>query len=63
MYVQTRKAIHIVINAQKDGRPQITLERKIPLVTIKSIGISNLRDDWMVRNMLIPPHVTYLHHD
>ncbi|KAF7337503.1 Microfilament motor [Mycena sanguinolenta] len=46
----TQKAVHIVVTQAKDGRAQTTLERKIPLVTIKSIGMSNLRDDWMCLN-------------
>src|SRR5882724_3559969 len=29
----------------------MTLERKIPLVTIKSISMSNMRDDWMALNV------------
>lgn len=29
---------------------QTTLERKIPLVTIRSVGLSNLQDDWMALN-------------
>ena len=32
----------------KDGQIQNLLERKIPLITIKSISMSNLRDDWLV---------------
>lgn len=42
---QTHKAVHIVVQTAKEGT---LLERKIPLVTIKSIGMSMLRDDWMV---------------
>lgn len=49
MSFQTQKAVHIAVTNAKDGRQQTTLERRIPLVTIKSIGMSNLRDDWMVR--------------
>ncbi|KAF7307172.1 Microfilament motor [Mycena indigotica] len=45
--VVTKKAVHIVVTLAKDGRAQTMLERKIPLVTIKSIGMSTLRDDWM----------------
>jgi myosin I len=45
---QTQKAVHIVVNTEKDGRVQTMLERAIPLVTIKSILLSTLRDDWMV---------------
>ncbi|KAJ7459155.1 myosin class I heavy chain [Mycena galericulata] len=48
--VVTKKAVHIVVTVAKDGRNQTLLERKIPLVTIKSIGMSNLRDDWMCLN-------------
>lgn len=47
--MQTNKAVHIAVTNSKDGRISTSLERKIPLVTIRSIGISNLRDDWMVR--------------
>ncbi|KAI6031444.1 myosin-1 [Pisolithus microcarpus] len=45
--VVTSKAVHIVIGTEKDGRAHFALERKIPLITIKSISLSNLRDDWM----------------
>lgn len=48
--VVTQKAVHIVVTMAKDGRNQTILERKIPLVTIKSIGMSNMRDDWMCLN-------------
>ncbi|KAJ7610778.1 P-loop containing nucleoside triphosphate hydrolase protein [Roridomyces roridus] len=48
--VVTKKAVHIAVTVAKDGHTQTTLERKIPLVTIKSIGMSNLRDDWMCLN-------------
>ncbi|KAH9064082.1 P-loop containing nucleoside triphosphate hydrolase protein, partial [Lactarius vividus] len=49
--VITGKAVHIVVTiATKDGSKHTILERKIPLVTIKSIAMSNLRDDWMVLN-------------
>ncbi|KAJ6483910.1 P-loop containing nucleoside triphosphate hydrolase protein [Mycena vulgaris] len=48
--VVTQKAVHIVVTLAKDGRNVTTLERKIPLVTIKSIGMSTLRDDWMCLN-------------
>jgi len=50
--VVTAKAVHIVvIVSAKDGSQQTILERKIPLVTIKSIAMSNLRDDWMALNI------------
>ncbi|KII94264.1 hypothetical protein PLICRDRAFT_421752 [Plicaturopsis crispa FD-325 SS-3] len=44
--VVTAKAVHIVV-VTKEGT---TLDRKIPLVTIKGISMSNLRDDWMILN-------------
>lgn len=37
----------------KDGQTFTTLERKINLVTIKSISMSNLRDDWFVSNLRV----------
>ncbi|PBL00633.1 hypothetical protein ARMGADRAFT_1042871 [Armillaria gallica] len=49
--VVTQKAVHIVIVQKKEGQTQQMLERKIPLVTIKSIAMSNLRDDWMCLNV------------
>ncbi|KAF9074890.1 myosin class I heavy chain [Rhodocollybia butyracea] len=48
--VVTKKAVHIAITTAKDGQPITTLDRKIPLVTIKSIAMTNLRDDWMTLN-------------
>ncbi|KAF8640535.1 hypothetical protein AX17_000197 [Amanita inopinata Kibby_2008] len=46
--ILTQKAVYIVIATAKEGQIHMNLERKLPLVTIKSIGMSNLRDDWMV---------------
>lgn len=52
---QTGKAVHIVvISVTKEGFQQTLLERKIPLVTIKSIAMSSLRDDWIVSNYFMP---------
>ncbi|KAI0964200.1 class II myosin, variant 2 [Taiwanofungus camphoratus] len=48
--VVTQKAIHIIVTTAKDGQTFQTLERKIPLITIKSIAMSNMRDDWMALN-------------
>ncbi|KAK2461430.1 hypothetical protein APHAL10511_005893 [Amanita phalloides] len=45
--ILTPKAVYIVVATAKDGTLQTTLDRKLPLVTIKSILMSNLRDDWM----------------
>ncbi len=30
----------------------MSIDRKVPLVTIKSIDMSNLRDDWIVSSYL-----------
>ncbi|KAG8942584.1 class II myosin, partial [Tulasnella sp. 408] len=49
--VVTEKAVHIVITTVHNGATQMALERKIPLVTIKSIALSNLRDDWVILNL------------
>ncbi len=46
--LQTEKALYIAVTNAKDGQTFTTLERKINLVTIKSISMSNLRDDWLV---------------
>ncbi|EEB98524.1 hypothetical protein MPER_01949, partial [Moniliophthora perniciosa FA553] len=46
--VVTKKAVHIAITNLKDGQLVTTIERKLPLVTIKGISMSNLRDDWVV---------------
>ncbi|KIJ06891.1 hypothetical protein PAXINDRAFT_19902 [Paxillus involutus ATCC 200175] len=48
--VVTNKAVHFAITTQNNGQIHTSLERKIPLVTIKSISMSNLRDDWLVLN-------------
>ncbi|OCH86667.1 hypothetical protein OBBRIDRAFT_890343 [Obba rivulosa] len=49
--VVTQKAVHIVSVQVKDGQTSYVLDRKIPLVTIKSISMSNLRDDWLALNL------------
>ncbi|ORY26132.1 P-loop containing nucleoside triphosphate hydrolase protein [Naematelia encephala] len=47
----TEKAVYIVVTTSKDGRVSTSLERKIPLVTIRGISLSNLRDDFIVLNV------------
>lgn len=47
---QTDKSVYILISQAVQGRAQTTLERRIPLVTIRSVGLSNLRDDWFALN-------------
>lgn len=51
--LQTSKAVHFAVVNTKDGRNVTSIERKIPLITIKSIAMSNLRDDWMVSFLLL----------
>lgn len=48
--VVTNKAVYIVVTTEKDGQTHFSVERKIPLVTIKNISMSNLRDDWLILN-------------
>ncbi|KAF8634884.1 hypothetical protein AX15_000638 [Amanita polypyramis BW_CC] len=45
--ILTQKAVYLAMATARDGNVQMILERKLPLVTIKSIAMSNLRDDWM----------------
>ncbi|KAL7285494.1 hypothetical protein ACG7TL_000591 [Trametes sanguinea] len=49
--ILTEKALYIAVTNAKDGQTVTMLERKIPLITIKSISMSNLRDDWIVFNL------------
>ncbi|KAG6837336.1 class II myosin [Arthromyces matolae] len=46
----TNKAVHILITTNKDGHTRTVVERKIPLVSIRSIGLSTLRDDFITLN-------------
>ncbi|EIN13905.1 myosin class I heavy chain [Punctularia strigosozonata HHB-11173 SS5] len=49
--IVTQKAVYIAVtNSTKEGGIITSLERKIPLITIKSIAVSNLRDDWLALN-------------
>ncbi|KAB5591955.1 Myosin-1 [Ceratobasidium theobromae] len=48
---QTEKAVYLAVTTSKDGRIVTTLDRKIQLVTIRSVAMSNLRDDWMALNV------------
>lgn len=40
--------MYLAVTNAKDGRIATTLDRKVQLVTIRSVAMSNLRDDWMV---------------
>lgn len=53
---QTDKAVYFVVSTSKDGRVSTTLERKIPIVTIRAISLTNLQDDFVVCLALIPSH-------
>ncbi|GAA6014234.1 hypothetical protein JCM10207_006141 [Rhodosporidiobolus poonsookiae] len=48
--ILTDKAVYLLVSAAVNGQVSTTLDRKIPLVTIRSVGLSNLRDDWMALN-------------
>lgn len=48
---QTDRAVYIVISAAKDGRVTTSLERKIPIVTIQGLSLTNLRDDFVAINV------------
>ncbi|WOO80631.1 Myosin-1 [Vanrija pseudolonga] len=50
-FIVTDKAFYIVVSAAKDGRVSTTLERKIPLSTIRAISMTNLRDDFIILNV------------
>ncbi|TBU29834.1 P-loop containing nucleoside triphosphate hydrolase protein [Dichomitus squalens] len=50
-FILTDKAFYIAVTTAKDGQTVTTLERKINLVTIKSVSMSILRDDWLVLNL------------
>lgn len=46
---QTAKAVYIVVATLHQGQTVLTVDRKLPLITIKTIAMSTLRDDWFVR--------------
>lgn len=50
---QTNQAVYIAITQLVQGRPQTTLERKIPLTTLIGVQLSNLKDDWIVSNLFV----------
>ncbi|KAK8864643.1 myosin-1 [Kwoniella newhampshirensis] len=49
----TDKAVYFVVSTSKDGRVTTSMERKLPLVTIRAIAMTNLRDDFVALN--VPP--------
>jgi myosin-1 len=50
-FLLTDKALYILITQLVNKQPQTTCERKILLGTISNVGLSNLRDDWIVVNV------------
>jgi hypothetical protein len=40
--------VYIAITEAVQGRTDTSCERKIPLVSIKSVALSTFRDDWLV---------------
>ncbi|KAG9103459.1 class II myosin [Ceratobasidium sp. 370] len=49
--VLTEKAVYLAVTNARDGRISTTLDRKVQLVTIRSVAMSNLRDDWIALNV------------
>ncbi|CUA68257.1 Myosin-1 [Rhizoctonia solani] len=49
--VLTEKAVYLAVTTAKDGRIATTLDRKVPLITIRSVAMSSLRDDWIALNV------------
>ncbi|CAG8455158.1 9930_t:CDS:10 [Scutellospora calospora] len=54
MLILTDKAIYIVISTLEKKLLTMNVERKIPLVTIKGVSLSHLRDDWVVLHLNNP---------
>ncbi len=45
------KAVYFVVSTAKDGRVSTMVERKIPLVIIQGVSMTNLRDDFVALNV------------
>ena len=45
--------MYFVVSTAKDGRVSTMVERKIPLVSIRGVSLSNLRDDFVVRDQSV----------
>jgi myosin-1 len=50
-FIMTDTAVYIVITQVVNKQVQTTCERKITLGAISAVGLSNLRDDWVVLNV------------
>ncbi|KAK0550931.1 class II myosin [Tilletia horrida] len=49
--IMTDRAVYIIITQLVNKQPQTTCERKILLGQISSVGLSELRDDWVLLNV------------
>ncbi|CAD6890277.1 unnamed protein product [Tilletia controversa] len=49
--IMTDKAVYFIITQLVNKQPQTTCERKVLLGQISGIGLSELRDDWVVLNV------------
>ncbi|PSR71058.1 hypothetical protein PHLCEN_2v13027 [Hermanssonia centrifuga] len=49
--IVTAKTLYILVTTAKDGLAQTAVERKVAVSSIKSVSMSNMRDDWMVFNL------------
>ncbi|KZT54789.1 myosin-1 [Calocera cornea HHB12733] len=48
--VLTGKAVYLLMAVARDGQAVVAVDRKLPIVTLRSISMSNLRDDWFALN-------------
>ena len=51
--METAKAVYIVVASLVQGATVLSVDRKVPLVTIKTIQMSTLRDDWFVSSFAL----------
>lgn len=52
VHAQANRTLYLLITQLVQNRNQTTIERQIPLGTIRSVATSTLRDDWLVRYIL-----------
>ncbi|PKI83271.1 Myo1p [Malassezia vespertilionis] len=48
--IMTNHTVYILVTHLVNKMPQTVCERRIPLTAIRSIGLSTLRDDWVILN-------------
>jgi myosin I len=51
-FVMTDKAVYFIITQLVNKQPQTTCERKVLLGQISNVGLSQLRDDWLIFNIM-----------